>query len=162
MKCLNCGGALTSRRANVSYAASGLPHVQLVGVTVRRCQECGESEIAIPHIEKLHRVLADAVIRKPTQLTAGEVRFLRKFLGWSGQDFARNMGVSPETVSRWENGREKMSPTADRLLRLMVVTKQPIDHYGADELAAIRKKASPLRLRLAPSTTDWRRMSASA
>lgn len=156
MKCLKCGGGLRSRREALPYRACGLPHVRLVGVEVRRCRECGRREVAIPHVEKLHRALADAVVRKPSRLTAEEVRFLRKSLGWSGQDFARHMGVSPETVSRWENGREPIGPTADRLLRLMVAAGRPLDRYDVGALAAIRTRPSPVRLRLAPSRADWR------
>jgi hypothetical protein len=41
-----------------------------------------------------------AVIAKRSRLTAAEVKFLRKYLGWSGADFARHMGVAPESTGR--------------------------------------------------------------
>jgi DNA-binding transcriptional regulator YiaG len=65
----------------------------------------------------LNEVLAKAIAKKPHRLTPGEIRFLRKYLGWSGKDFAQFMGVTPETVSRWENGAGRIGETAERFLR---------------------------------------------
>jgi transcriptional regulator with XRE-family HTH domain len=121
---------------------SGLPGVILLGVEVRRCQGCGAEEVAIPRIEELHR------------LAPAEIKYLRKWLGWSGVDFARHMGTTPETVSRWEQGRVPMSPQADRLLRLMVTTRAPVADYALDALASIREKAP---LRPAPIRLHWDR-----
>ena len=98
-KCLQCGHAMTTRRENVRYDASGLPGVTLVGVEVSRCAHCGEHEVAIPHIADLHRVLAHAVVRKSSRLTPAEIRFLRRSLGWSGQDFADR-----RRAARWPGG----------------------------------------------------------
>lgn len=45
-------------------------------------------------------------------MDAEEIRELRKQLGWTGQRFAEEIGVSISTVSRWENGRSKPSRLA--------------------------------------------------
>lgn len=156
MKCDACGEPMTSARENYSYTASGLPYVTLVGVEIRRCKACGEHEVVIPKIEQLHRAIAVAVVGKRPRLTAPEVRFLRKYLGWSGADFAKHMGVTAESVSRWENEREQMSPVADRLLRLMVMTRAPVSDYDLDALAALEDEASPVRLRVEPAKGGWR------
>lgn len=160
MKCVQCGAPTKTKRENVKYEASGLPGVTLVNVEVRRCHACGEYEVVIPRIEQLHRVIAHALIRKSAQVAPPEIVFLRKYLGWSGVDFAQHMGTTPETVSRWERGAKPMSSTADRLLRLMVVTKAPVDDYSLDALRAIEKKAKPLALRLSVSGKEWRAVAA--
>ncbi|MGH7271546.1 MAG: type II TA system antitoxin MqsA family protein, partial [Polyangiaceae bacterium] len=141
---------------NYSYTACGLPFVALVGVEVRRCKTCGEHEVVLPRIEQLHRTIALAVIGKHARLTAAEVRYLRKYLGWSGADFARRMGVTPESVSRWENDREQMSAVADRLLRLMVATKAPVTEYPLDSLADLEDEPAPVRLRVESAKGAWR------
>ncbi len=146
---------MRTKRENYSYTASGLPHVTLVGVEVRRCGACGEHEVVIPRIEELHRVMALTVIRKPNRLTGDEARFLRKYLGWSGVDFARHMGVQPETVSRWENGKESMGPVADRLLRSFVLLQQPVRDYSPATLAAIRTKPVAVRLEMREKQNTW-------
>lgn len=150
MTCPDCGGTLKATRAPYRYAESGLPGVVLLGVEVRRCPKCGAEEVAIPRIEKLHCLMAQAVIRRPHRLAPAEIKYLRKWLGWSGVDFGRHMGTTPETVSRWEQGRVPMSPQADRLLRLMIATRAPVSDYSLDALATIPKRSpsrpTPLRI----------------
>ena len=162
MKCDACGEPMTSARENYSYTASGLPYVTLVGVEIRRCKACGEHEVVIPKIEQLHRAIAVAVVAKRPRLTAPEVRFLRKYLGWSGADFAKHMGVTAESVSRWENEREQMSPVADRLLRLMVMTRAPVSDYDLDSLAVLEDEPAPVRLRVEAAKGGWRAESVAA
>jgi putative zinc finger/helix-turn-helix YgiT family protein len=140
MTCMVCGAEMTTGRENFRYDACGLPGVTLMGVEVSRCPQCGEYEVAIPQIEDLHRAIAQALIRKTSRLNAAEIRYLRKYLGWSGADFAARMGTTPETVSRWETGKEPMGPVADRLLRLMVAKQEPISDYSLDLLAVIAKQ----------------------
>ena len=152
MTCFHCGHTMTTRRENVRYDASGLPGVTLVGVDVSRCAHCGEHEAAIPHIADLHHAMAHALIRKTTRLTPAEVRFLRRSLDRSGQEFADHMGTTAETVSRWENGRTPIGAQADRLLRLMVLQGQPSDSYDLAEMKRIaRQEAIELRTRLVPN-----------
>ena len=162
IKCPECSKPMASARENYSYSASGLPYVTLVGVEVRRCKACGEHEVVIPRIEQLHRALALAVIGKKARLTASEVKFLRKYLGWSGADFARHMGVTPESVSRWENEREQMTPVADRLVRLMIVTQAPVSDYSLAGLVGLDEKPSPLRLRVESKQGGWSAETAAA
>lgn len=162
MKCVQCGGTMVASRENVNYRASGLPNVTLLNLEVRRCPECGDRQTVIPDIEGLHRLLAKAIVGKPSRLTPDEIRFLRKSLGWSSADFARRMGVTPESVSRWENGRERMGATAERLLRLMVVHSSPVSDYSLDTLADLRDEAVPVRLRVAPAKSGWRRQQSAA
>ncbi len=157
MTCLQCGGAMTTARENFKYDASGLPGITLVGVEVSRCPQCGEFEVSIPQIEELHRMLARAVAAKPERLAAEEIRYLRKWLGWSGVDFADHMGVDPATVSRWENDSLQMGGSAERLLRLLVATREPIQSYSLDMLKHISDtKATPLRLGVQADAAGWR------
>jgi putative zinc finger/helix-turn-helix YgiT family protein len=140
MTCMVCSAEMKTGRENVRYDACGLPGVTLMGVEVSRCPQCGEYEVAIPQIDDLHKAIAQAVIRKTSRLDAAEIRYLRKYLGWSGVDFATHMGMTPETISRWERGSELVGPVADRLLRLMVATRDPVSDYPLDTLTTISKE----------------------
>ena len=156
MKCLECGGALKSTRKNVAYDACGLPGVVLGNVEVRHCPKCGEQETVIPRILDLHRKLAEAVVLKAGRLTGAEIRFLRKILGWSGQDFARHAGVKPETVSRWENGHAPMAGTAERFLRLAVVHYAPVADYPQENLELPdRKRGRPVTVQARVKKNHW-------
>jgi putative zinc finger/helix-turn-helix YgiT family protein len=157
VRCLACGTSMKTRRENFKYEACGLPYVTLVGVEVSRCPKCGQYEVAVPRSEELHRAIARAVASKRSRLEAAEIRFLRKWLGWSGADFAERMGVSPETVSRWEGGSQKMGATADRLLRLMVASQQPDRDYSLDLLREVgTERGKPFRLGLKAHGGRWR------
>ena len=156
MKCMSCDkGALVMTRENVRDTGSGLPGVTLLGVEVSHCPVCGDREIAIPCIEALHRALALALVGKHARLTPEEVRFLRTYLGWSGRDFARMMGVDPSTVSRWEKD-QPMGEIADRLLRAYVLLRRPVDSYPVDQLGDVAvSDPAPLRVTLRSARDGW-------
>jgi putative transcriptional regulator len=145
-RCMACGGPVTRKREKAyRYAECGLPQVMLVNaVEVATCPTCGETYTGIPAIERLHRVLA-ALIRKKRRLAPEEIKFLRKSLGWAGVDFAKHMGATPETVSRWEHGKVPMGAQADRLVRLLVARETPITEYSVDVLAHLAGDAGPIR-----------------
>lgn len=140
------------------YAECGLTNVLLLGVNIYTCP-CGKRAVSIPEIEGLHRVLARAVAEKTDKLVPQEIRFLRKWLGFSSVDFAGVMGKSPETVSRWENATSPMTmgPAEERLLRLMVMTRDPVKEYPLDRLSRLNKNAvpSPLKLSVRHSARHW-------
>jgi putative zinc finger/helix-turn-helix YgiT family protein len=157
MKCMQCGGSMTSRQeTRRSYA--GLEGVIVEGVQVRHCPDCGEEEINYSNVEQLHAQLALQLARKEAGLTPREIRFLRTYLGMSGTDLARRMGVTKETVSRWERVDKPlaMGPMAERLLRLMAVREQPVTEYPLERLEHVATtEATPLRVRLKPKKQGW-------
>jgi DNA-binding transcriptional regulator YiaG len=102
--------------------------------------------------------IALALINKAARLTPAEIKYLRKTLGWSGADFARNLHVDPATVSRWESesAPQAMSESNELVLRLAVAVGQRIDDYGLERLAEVAtKKVKPLRLKLRASKQGW-------
>lgn len=156
VKCPQCDHPMKTARENYLYKESGLPNVTLVGIEVSRCPSCGEHEAVIPRIEQLHRAIAAAIVRKAPGLTPAEIRFLRKNLGWSGADFAAHMGVSAETVSRWENGAASMGSAAERLLRLATLTREPASDYSLAVLKDMaRSKPAAQRLQLRVERGRW-------
>lgn len=152
MKCDECGGPVkTDNRAVIRYVIGGLPHVELHGVEVTRCERCGQEEIAIPRIGQLHEVLANTFVRQSRMLAPTEVRFLRKHIGLSTSEFAEMMGVSRETVSRWETGAKRMGAVADRLLRLLVHAHEPTEDYQVEDLLrSLNDNPAPRKLSPVP------------
>jgi putative zinc finger/helix-turn-helix YgiT family protein len=157
MKCARCGRPMRTARENYLYRECGLSTVTLVGIEVGRCRHCGEHEAVIPRIDQLHRIIAVTMARKVPRLAPEEIRFLRKHLGWSGGDFAAHLGVSAETVSRWENGGATMGPAAERLLRLAALTRAPAT--GGDTLAVLkvvaRERTAPRPLHVSITRGVW-------
>jgi putative zinc finger/helix-turn-helix YgiT family protein len=148
---------MATRKENYRYGESGLRYVTLVGIEVSRCPECGNYEVSIPRIEDLHRLIAKSLIEKITRFTGSEIRFLRKSLGLSAADFARRMGVTVETVSRWEHNAVAIGPQADRLLRLLVAQGRLTTQYPEEKLDLINttKKASETKLGMRLEHEEW-------
>jgi putative zinc finger/helix-turn-helix YgiT family protein len=157
-KCDACGNAeMVTGRERYPYKDCGLPVVTLLGIEVSRCPSCGEQEVAIPRIEDLHRTIARLLIGKPSRLTPEEVRFLRKYLGLSIDDFAKAMHVDASTVSQWERGDQTIGEGFDVLLRAQVLLRKAVDYCPVDDLSDVAKdEPSPLCVALKPATIGWR------
>lgn len=141
---------------NYKYTESGLDYVTLVNVQVRKCKTCGAREVVIPRIEELHRVLARTVATKATRLVGLEIKFLRKYLGHSGKDFAPILGTTPETLSRWERDHVQISTTFERYLRLMVFNEEPAESYPREQLAkSTPRKAAKFRINARDKNSGW-------
>ena len=156
MKCIRCGSVVESSKGNYDYSAMcGLESVTLVGVMVHRCPRCGALSASIPKMASLHAALAELVISKAPRLSGAKVRFLRKFIGYSGADFAVRMGVSAETVSRWENDREPIGAVAERLLRLMVASEKRIESYETSTPSKIAENKPAKRYEVTQLAGGW-------
>jgi putative zinc finger/helix-turn-helix YgiT family protein len=138
MTCPDCETTMKTGLENYRYDECGLPYVVIEGVEVSRCPKCGTHEVSILGIESLHTFIAHTVAEKGTRLTPEELRFLRKYLGFSSVDFAEIVGVKPETVSRWENGAKVPSPVADRLVRMLALSTEPAAAYPIDHSRIIQ------------------------
>gem|GEM_PF-561253 len=127
-RCPECGGSDLTRVPLTDHRLTNIEVDNVVvqsGLETVRCGECGAESLRIPAGSAMLRTIALALVRMPGRPSGSEIRYLRKSLALSGKDFARVMGVSPETVSRWENDKDRISTTADRLLRLLVKTYDP-------------------------------------
>jgi len=160
--CYKCGKAdFIEGTGTVDYPQANLPYqVLLVGVPVRRCPACGEESVTVPDAEGLHRALSHLIVNSSRSLLPQEIRFLRKYLDWSAERLGAIMGVDPKTLSRWENGRQKIGDTAERLLRLLVLQQISADvaMFTEQVLLHLRQEAAPWLppLRLAVSGAGWK------
>src|SRR5262245_59260050 len=154
MTCVRCGGMLKSWRGTHRYTEAGLSNVTLVGVEMRTCSRCGERELVTPHVDGLHRAIARTLSRQAAPLVPEAVRFLRKWLGLTAHELARVMGVSRETVCRWErvDAPCRLTPPADRLLKLLAAQHDGGGPYPIERRARVRRvKAAPIVL----VSPDW-------
>jgi len=165
LTCLECGAPMKVRHhQTVAYTLGGLPHVSLHDLDIWVCRN-GHDEYVIPAILGLHRVIAGTLARKPERLTPDEIRYLRKYLGFSQVQCAAMMGVTPESVNRWESGAVSMAPTAERLLRLMVVCQDagpddpplggPDDDQPLEWFTRMKPTQAPARLTLTYHDGTW-------
>lgn len=118
MRCAECGKDMKKKTVNHHYTESGLDNVYLMGVDVYTCPSCDEEYVHISNPVQLHVILAIGLALKDGALKGSEIRFMRKEVGMNGKSFAEFIGVSPVTLSRWENGETEHSNSHDRLIRL--------------------------------------------
>lgn len=159
MTCRSCGIEMKRIKATVDspyrYDLSGLKNVFLAGIAVYECAKCRSQVPIIPRVGGLHRVIAQLLLNKPALLTGDEIRFLRKNAGISAKDFAAQLQISAEHLSRVENAHHpSLGPTADKFARLLIMAasnKQDIRALLLRAKAltiAKRRKRRPIRLKL--------------
>lgn len=126
--CYSCGKKIeVIKDEPYHYDECGLD-VVLHGITQYKCKSCGESYASIPNMQKLHRVIGAYICQKRKALfQPDEVKFLRKDLHLRAKELSQLLGVTPQTVSRWENGRKEIGEAHDRLLRSLYLM------YAAEE-----------------------------
>ncbi len=106
--CRECGGKIkVIKNKPYKYDECGLD-VIIIGLNQYECKKCKELFVEIPRINELHRVLGGILCKeKKGLLEANEIKFLRKDLHLQSKDFAKILGISPSTVSRWKSGLTK-------------------------------------------------------
>lgn len=137
MKCVMCESQKEMKASVLKthkFKECGLSNVVLHGVHVYKCDDCGEVYYNYGDIEKLHATIASLLIRKEGLLSGEEIKFLRKYLGYSGQYFAKIIGYDTSHLSRIENGKLAVAETFDRLVRFMVQEKIPDRNYNIQDL----------------------------
>jgi DNA-binding transcriptional regulator YiaG len=121
-ECTNCGAAARVVRGSYDFAESGLKRVRLHSVDRLVCDQCGNVDPIIPRVNDLMRLLAVAVIAKPYRLTGDEIRFLRKYLRMTGDEFGRLLHINRTNLSKWENDEDKVGAQSDRLIRTIALS----------------------------------------
>jgi DNA-binding transcriptional regulator YiaG len=122
IECSNCGAAARVVRGNYDFAESGLKRVRLQGIERIVCDKCGNVDPIIPRVDDLMRLLTVAVIAKPYRLTGEEIRFVRKYLRMTGDEFGRLLHIDRTNLSKWENDENKVGPQSDRLIRTIALS----------------------------------------
>jgi len=121
IECSTCGSPAKVVRGSYPFTECGLPNVVLQGVELIRCGKCSTEDAIIPKLNELMRVLALAVVCKPYRLRGEDVKFLRKYLKMTNDEFARLIHINKTNLSKWENNHDRIGPQSDRLIRIMAV-----------------------------------------
>jgi YgiT-type zinc finger domain-containing protein len=120
--CSNCGKAARHIRGNYLFRESGLKNIVLKNAEIVKCDKCGNEDPIIARLDDVLKTIALALVNKPCALFGEEIRYLRKYLGMSGDTFASHLHVDKSVLSRWENNREIAGSRSDLLIRAIVLT----------------------------------------
>lgn len=99
------------------YAECGLSNVYLVNGFIEEQTEYGPAT-AIMNLEGLHNAIGKRIVMGTSRLLVGEeIRFLRKELNLSQKNLGTILGVTDQTIARWEKGDKRIQKSADMCLR---------------------------------------------
>jgi len=155
--CDLCGAEMIERLATsdspYSYTMSGLKNVFLVNIPIKTCSNpaCSAESVVIPRIAVLHRLITQSLLKKPFLLSGSEIRFLRKEAGIAGKSLAAKLNVTPEYLSRVENGKsgkkkkEAFGPQADKLIRAIIAVSASDDREATKLLLSEAEMLPPAR-----------------
>ena len=158
MECDYCHVAMQEKQATAAepyrYTISGLKDVCLIGIAVRTCPKCKVSVPIIPRIAELHDVIARAIVKEPHFLRGDQIRFLRKAAALPARKFATILGITPQHLSRIENGHTlKLGKVADRMARIVTVKARDGEDYR-EVLLQVAEKLDAQCKTIPSDTTD--------
>lgn len=120
-QCSDCGREARLERGTYRFRESGLDNAVLKGIEIIKCSACGNEDPIIPNLDGLLRILAIAIVTSRLPLTGAEVRYLRKYLEMSGEQFARILHTDKSTLSKWETGAVNIGSKSDLLIRAVAL-----------------------------------------
>ncbi len=145
MKCVTCGEG-QMRPGPVEIRREVGEHVFTATVPGYQCDRCGEVLFEGADVSRFELEVAKALAE--SGVASGEAfRWMRKALDMRAVDVAEILGVTPETISRWETGRDAPAQGALALLGLMVMDHARGSTATLDRLRA-RAQAKPLAKRV--------------
>lgn len=145
-QCSNCGAEARIVRGDYQFKETGLRDLVLLDIELIKCGKCGNVDPVLSHVDELMHVVAVAILQKPYRLRGEELRFLRKHIDLSQEDFARLLRVNKTTLSKWENNEDPIGLQSDLLARAIVISrdkllkKRAADHIRAFEKIADQQK----------------------
>jgi transcriptional regulator with XRE-family HTH domain len=154
-----CGETSIVVRGDYLFLESGLDNVVLRKVKLLKCNQCGSMTPLLSKINQLTQIIASALVLKPSELTGKEIRFLRKYIGLTGEQFGRKLGLTKEHVSRIENEKLPVGAQTERLIRYVSISADP-DLQGEmsqllELLDAIKNEPQKERIEINPVTGSF-------
>jgi putative zinc finger/helix-turn-helix YgiT family protein len=159
IECSNCGAPARVVHGTYELREVGLRNVVLQRIQIAKCPKCKNEDPIMENMSGLMRALALAVIEKPYRLSGEEVRFLRKYLRLTGEEFSRLIHVDKTTLSKWENNEDRVGDQSDRLIRLVAVglgegLKRESEHV-IRSFPQIKSKPHPVGILINAATLDY-------
>jgi putative transcriptional regulator len=112
-----------AERKPFHYTASGLDDVYLLSGYERYETEYG-SGISISDVDGLHMAIARNIVLHKKAINGKEIRFLRKQMKLSQEELGDLMGVSSQSVARWEKGEVDIPGPAELSMRAFYISHE--------------------------------------
>lgn len=126
------------------YRDCGLENIYLLNGFDKEEHE-GEEFLSISDVDGLHRAIGMHIVLHRKAPSGKEIRFLRNEMDMSQAGLADILGVSDQSVARWEKGETEAPGPAVLALRLVYILSLMPDkqkHELVDQLLDINQKLS--------------------
>lgn len=100
------------------YTECGLDDVYLMS-GYEEMQVDDDLAVAVKHVPELHKAIGRALVTAKKVLSGKELRFLRKEMDLTQDEVARLVGVTGQSVARWEKDQIQIPEAVDYLLRFV-------------------------------------------
>jgi putative zinc finger/helix-turn-helix YgiT family protein len=129
MKCIKCScdDTIEQKVVKKTKTVGGLSFTTEVPVLV--CQSCGESYLPNETKRSFDFAVAKELAREGI-VNPEAFKFMRKRLRLTAKNLAELLFTTPETISRWENGKCPLDLKAVKLLGAMILVKKDSDLYN--------------------------------
>lgn len=122
------------------YSECGLGNVYLVNGYNIIETERGKA-VSINDVDGLHKAIGKFLVFSKKDLSGDEIRFLRHEMLMSQDLLAKLLGVSEQSIRRWENGKCNIPKPSESLLRMLYQEKISNQH---GKVSTILKKIANL------------------
>ncbi len=116
--CPQCGTIMKPRVAALRHVVNG-ERMVVPGIAHLHCGQCGENLLDLEAVDQLWDGAQAAYRARHGLLSGADIRALREHLGLTQAELATLLRLGPNTLSRWEVGRNVQSAAMDLLLRLL-------------------------------------------
>ena len=120
--CSKCGSNARIVRGDYRFLESGLDNVVLRDIELVRCEGCDFEEPIIRGLDEVLRTITLALVSKPYRLAGEEIRYLRKYVEMSPDQFSRLLHIDRTTLSKWENNDDPVGAQSDLAIRMLVMS----------------------------------------
>lgn len=142
-QCSNCSAEARIVSGDYEFKETGLRDVVVHGVDLIKCGKCGNVDPILSGVDEIMHLIALAVLRKPYRLEGAELRFLRKHVDLTQEEFAKLLRVDKTTLSKWENDGDPIGFQSDLLARVLVMSRDKrLEKRAADYIREFEKIAN--------------------
>ena len=128
------------------YFESGLDTIYLLNGVSETTTDYGPM-VHIDNINGLHRAIGLHIVEKEEPMSGPEFRFLRKQMGLSQAELAKDLGVSDQTVANYEKENTRLGP-ADALMRACYLLAVLPADTRVEAVKSVLRPAPRMRKRL--------------